>query len=119
FGGGQQLPEFRTVHIEVFMVESLLHLIPDQGSEFGQIHHKTRIGVHLPPDPYLKVKIMPVKTLGVALAKNSKVPLLAPIGIVQPVGCVEMGLSANGDNHNAKQAKTFLLMGIRPTEIFI
>src|SRR5690606_2261518 len=107
----------RTVHIEVFMVESLLHLIPDQGSEFGQIHHETSIGVHLPPDPYLKVKIMPVKTLGVALAKNSKVPLLAPIGIVQPVRCIEMGLSANCGNHNAKQAKTFLFRGLQPPEI--
>ena len=39
----------------------------------------------------------------VALAKNFNILLGAPLGIVEPVGSIEMGFSTNGGNHTTKR----------------
>jgi hypothetical protein len=38
----------------------------------------------------------------VALSEHLNVLFLAPLGVMEPMGCVKMGLSANCRNHAAK-----------------
>src|SRR5690606_21906684 len=93
------------VHIQVLVVKTIFDLLLDQGPQIGQIHDKTRIRIHLPPDPHLELKIVPMETRGVALAKNRQVALGAPVRIVQPMGRIEMCFSANGRDHGTKELK--------------
>jgi hypothetical protein len=46
---------------------------------------------------------MAMKARTVALAKNFPVLFIAPLGIVEPVRGIKMGLSTNGGDHTAKQ----------------
>lgn len=83
------------IQVNVLMVQFIDHLPPDHGAQLLKVNNEAGIGIRIAFYRHNEVKIMPVPVFIRTGAEHLAVFFLAPGGIVEFVGGVEMFFSGN------------------------
>lgn len=99
FGSRIEVFEFLRIQVQVFMVKAPLDLLFDDVLEHLQIDQVARHGVYFSADLDLQLIIVAVVIGVIAQPEDLLILLIAPVGIVQPVGGIEVGATENSYSH--------------------
>lgn len=98
FGTGHDALQEIHVHIQVFMIEFVRDLCPDDGAEIFQVNKVSEFRIDLAFYGNIKVVIVPVPVRVGAAAENFFVFFFAPVGAEKAVGGIKT-LAACDVNH--------------------
>lgn len=116
FRGGHLSLEKGHIQVQVPMVEVNDHMLADQIPENLQIHDKTGVFLDLSFDIDNEVEVVPMEMRIGTRSEDFKIPLIRPIRIVQPMGCIESlpSLNMNHSRQNFGKDRQKSVWGVAP-----